>query len=92
MVHFLNFTSTAMAVEYVRETFQWPLRDTAAQCLRPLPKNHLILYQSFDLGMATRYAQDSNIPKMVQAIFYAMVVNEVAEWGITCRISTRSLM
>ncbi|KAJ8428791.1 hypothetical protein Cgig2_009976 [Carnegiea gigantea] len=52
-------------------------------CPRPLPEDHLILCLSFDLGVATRYAQDSNIPEMVQVIFYGMVVNEVAEWGIT---------
>jgi len=59
---------------------------------RPLPKDHLILYPSFDLGMAAQYAQDSYIPEKVQAIFYAMVVNEVAERGITCRISVGCLM
>ena len=37
--------------------------------------------------MATWYAQDSNIPEMVQAIFYAMVVNEAEERGTTYRIS-----
>jgi len=29
---------------------------------------------------------------MVQAIFYAMVVNEVAEWGITGRITVKHLI
>ncbi|KAJ8434211.1 hypothetical protein Cgig2_015700 [Carnegiea gigantea] len=42
--------------------------------------------------MATRYAQDSNIPEMVKVIFYAMVVNEVAKRDITCRITTKCLM
>ncbi|KAJ8438389.1 hypothetical protein Cgig2_006307 [Carnegiea gigantea] len=76
MVHFSNFTSTEMGVEYVRETFRWLLRETSAQCPRPLPEDHLILCPRFGLGMATQYAQDSNIPEMVQTIFYAMVVNE----------------
>ncbi|KAJ8431005.1 hypothetical protein Cgig2_025687 [Carnegiea gigantea] len=83
MVHFSNFTSTKMAAEYVQETFQCPLRETSAERLRPLPEDHLILCPSFDAGVATRYAQDSNTPEMVQAIFYATVVNEVAKWGIT---------
>ncbi|KAJ8453134.1 hypothetical protein Cgig2_008018 [Carnegiea gigantea] len=76
MVHFSNFTSTEMAVEYVQETFRWPLRETLAQRPRPLSDDHLILCVSFDLGVATRYAQDSNISEMVQAIFHAIVVNE----------------
>ena len=42
--------------------------------------------------MATQYAQDSNIPEMVQVVFYAMVMNEVVEQGITCRISAKCLM
>ncbi|KAJ8438015.1 LOW QUALITY PROTEIN: hypothetical protein Cgig2_029996 [Carnegiea gigantea] len=63
MVRFSNFTSTEMAAKYVRETFRWPLRETSAQRLRPFPEDHLILCPSFDLGMATRYAQDSNIPR-----------------------------
>ncbi|KAJ8431148.1 hypothetical protein Cgig2_026745 [Carnegiea gigantea] len=92
MVHFPNFTSTEMAAEYVRETFRLHLRETSAQRPRPLPEDHLILCLSFDLGVATRYAQGSNIPETVQAIFYAMVVNEVAERAITCRISAKYLM
>ncbi|KAJ8428639.1 hypothetical protein Cgig2_017138 [Carnegiea gigantea] len=92
MVHFLNFTSTEMEAEYIQEIFRWLLRETSAQRPRPLPEDHLIFSLSFNLGMATRYAQDSNIPEMVQAIFYAMVVNKVAERGIMCRILAKYLM
>jgi len=42
--------------------------------------------------MATRYAQDSNIPEMVQAIFYVIIVNEVIEQGVMYIISVRCLM
>ena len=59
---------------------------------RPLPKDHLILYPTFNLGAATRHAQDSNITEMVQVIFYVIVMNEVAERDITCRISMKCLM
>ncbi|KAJ8438780.1 hypothetical protein Cgig2_009898 [Carnegiea gigantea] len=92
MVRFPNFTSTETATKYIREAFLWPWRETSAQRPRPLPGDHFILCPSFDLGMATRHAQGSNIPKMVQAIFYAMVVNEVVEWGITCKITAGCLM
>ncbi|KAJ8451981.1 hypothetical protein Cgig2_016562 [Carnegiea gigantea] len=77
VVHFQNFTSTEMAAEHRP---------------RPLPEDHLILCLSFKLGVATRYAKDSNIPEMVQVIFYAMVMKEVAERNITCKISAGCLM
>ncbi|KAJ8427840.1 hypothetical protein Cgig2_029757 [Carnegiea gigantea] len=70
-----------MANEYVRETYRWPLREALAQRSGRLPEDHLILCSSFDLGVATQHAQDSNIPEMVQAIFYAVVMNEVAKWA-----------
>ncbi|KAJ8420759.1 hypothetical protein Cgig2_030935 [Carnegiea gigantea] len=92
MVCLLNFTSTKMAVEYIRETFLWPQRETSAQHPRPLFGDHLILCPSFGLGVATRHAQDSNIPEMVQAIFHAMVVNEIVKQGITCRIMVGCLI
>ncbi|KAJ8446500.1 hypothetical protein Cgig2_027462 [Carnegiea gigantea] len=61
-----------------------PLRVTrsSTQHPRPLPKDHLILYRSFDLGIAIECAQDSNIPEMLQAIFYIVVVNE----NVECRL------
>ncbi|KAJ8433872.1 hypothetical protein Cgig2_021255 [Carnegiea gigantea] len=85
IIHFSNFTSTEMVPEY-------PLRETEAQCPRPLLEDDPILCPSFNLGVATRYAQDSKSPEMVQAIFYAMVMNKVSERGITCRISAKCLM
>jgi len=65
MVHFLNFTSIEMAAEYVWKTFRWPRRETSAQRPKPLPRDHLVFFLSFDLGVATWHAQDSNITEMV---------------------------
>jgi len=79
MILFLNFTSTEMAAEYVQDTFRWPLRECSA--LR-LPEVHHGLYSGFDLGVATPFVHNSNIPDMVQAFFYAMVLNNVAELGL----------
>ncbi|KAJ8437079.1 hypothetical protein Cgig2_016433 [Carnegiea gigantea] len=54
-------------------------QDQPAPCLLPRPKPFLVDYPGlcpgFDLGVATWYAQDSNIPEMLQAIFYAMVLD-----------------
>ncbi|KAJ8436718.1 hypothetical protein Cgig2_027389 [Carnegiea gigantea] len=60
MVCFPNFTSTKMAAEYIRDTFWWPLREASARCPNPLPADHHGLCPSFDLGVATQYAQNSN--------------------------------
>ncbi|KAJ8435881.1 LOW QUALITY PROTEIN: hypothetical protein Cgig2_008421 [Carnegiea gigantea] len=53
---------------------------------------HHGLCPSFDLSEVTRYANDSNIPEMVQAIFYAMVLNVVAELGLACRLTMDCMM
>ncbi|KAJ8438792.1 hypothetical protein Cgig2_023826 [Carnegiea gigantea] len=82
----------AAELRLIRREIEESLMETSAQHPRLLPEDHLVLYPSFDLSVATRYAQDSNTPEMVQVIFYAMVVNEVAEQGITYRISMRCLM
>ncbi|KAJ8421004.1 hypothetical protein Cgig2_021763 [Carnegiea gigantea] len=39
------------------------------------------------LGVVMRYAHNSNIPKMVQAILYAMVLNDAAELGLRNRLT-----
>jgi len=76
---FSNLASTEQAAEYVRDTFCWTLRESSALRPKPLPMDDLDLCPCFDIGVATWYAYDSNIPKMVQAIFYAMVVDYAAE-------------
>jgi len=45
------------------------------------------LYPHFYLGVAMRYAQDSNTPKMLQIIFYAMVIDDVTELDISHRLT-----
>jgi len=58
----------------------------------PLLTDYHSLCPGFDFGVATQYAQNSNIPEMMQAIFYAMVVNDVAELGLTSRLSIECMM
>ncbi|KAJ8449210.1 hypothetical protein Cgig2_021674 [Carnegiea gigantea] len=83
---------TEIAAEYVRDTCRWHLRETSAQCPNPLPTDHHNLCLGFDHGVATQYAQDSNIPKMVQAIFYAIVVNDIVELGLMHRLIAECMM
>ncbi|KAJ8440417.1 hypothetical protein Cgig2_017650 [Carnegiea gigantea] len=68
------------------------LRKTLAQRPNPLLADYHGLYPGFDLSLATQHAQDSNIPEMVQAIFYAMVVNDAVELGLTCRLTAECMM
>jgi len=92
MVCFLNFTSIEMAAEYVQDTFWWPLREASAVRPNPLTADYDVLYPSFELGVATQHAQNSNIHEMVQVIFYAMVVNDVAKLGLMSKLSTECMM
>ena len=66
---FPNFASTEPATEYVCDHFQWSLMDSSDPSPRPLSSDYLGLCSCFDLGVATRYACDSNTPEMVQIIF-----------------------
>ena len=78
---FPNFVSAEQAVDYVRETFKWHLRG-AARSPRPLPENYHKLCPHFNLLVAEEAAQDFRIPEMIQAVFYAMVVNKAIELGV----------
>ncbi|KAJ8428285.1 hypothetical protein Cgig2_027417 [Carnegiea gigantea] len=56
--------STEQAAEYVQDNFRWSLRDPSAPGPRPLPSDYHGLCRRFDLGVATRYAHDSNMLEM----------------------------
>ncbi|KAJ8422466.1 hypothetical protein Cgig2_017473 [Carnegiea gigantea] len=92
MILFPNFSSTEMAAEYIQDTFRWRLRETSALHLNPHLEDYHGLCPGFDLGRATQFAHNSNISKMVQAIFYAMVLNDVAELGLLSRLSMDCMM
>ncbi|KAJ8437188.1 hypothetical protein Cgig2_007538 [Carnegiea gigantea] len=57
----------------------------AAHPPRPLPENYHDLCLYFDLAVVEEAARDFRIPEMIQAVFYAMVVNETLELGILSR-------
>ncbi|KAJ8419790.1 LOW QUALITY PROTEIN: hypothetical protein Cgig2_010901 [Carnegiea gigantea] len=77
-------------VEYIRDNFQWALREPLAPGPRPLPSNYRGLCPRFDLEVAMRYAHDSHIPEMV--IFYAMVVANAAELGLSHQLTMGCMM
>ena len=55
-------------------------------------KDYYGLYSGFGLIVATQYAYDSNILKMLHVIFYAIVLNNVAELGLASRVSIYCMM
>ena len=62
--------------------------------LRPslLPENHHDLCPNFDLRVAVDYAHIFRIPDMMQAVFYAMVLNDAAELGLSSRVMVDAMM
>ncbi|KAJ8426094.1 hypothetical protein Cgig2_006575 [Carnegiea gigantea] len=84
---FPNFANTEQAAEYVRDHFQWSLTDPTDPGPRPLPSDYHGPCPRFDLEMARRYAHDSYIPEIVQKVFYAMVIDDAAESGLSQRLA-----
>ncbi|KAJ8432240.1 hypothetical protein Cgig2_007641 [Carnegiea gigantea] len=89
---FPSFGSTEQVAKYIRDDFRWVLRDPLAPGLRPLPSDYHSLYSHIDLEAVTWYARDSNIPEMVPIIFYAMVIDDAAELGLSHRLTMDCMM
>jgi len=79
---FPPFRSFEKMVDHVSETFKWHLRG-ASRPPQSLPKNYHDLCPGFTLSDEEEAARDFNIPKMIQANFYAMVVNDSLGLGVT---------
>ncbi|KAJ8449158.1 hypothetical protein Cgig2_027160 [Carnegiea gigantea] len=75
---FSPFRDIEEMASYVRETFRWHLRG-ALRPSQPLLKNYKDLCLRFTLSDTEEAVSDFNIPEMVQATFYAMVVNDALE-------------
>ncbi|KAJ8428755.1 hypothetical protein Cgig2_003069 [Carnegiea gigantea] len=69
---------------HVRETFKWHLRR-ASRPPRPLSEDYRDLYLSFTLFDAEEAVCDFNIPEIVQATFYTMLLNDVVELSVVSR-------
>ncbi|KAJ8438699.1 hypothetical protein Cgig2_011882 [Carnegiea gigantea] len=57
-------------------------KDRASLQNQPLPYNYRELCPDFDLAVAEEYAQDYEVPKLPQATFYVMLLNDVVRLGI----------
>ncbi|KAJ8421808.1 hypothetical protein Cgig2_016546 [Carnegiea gigantea] len=87
---FPYFRSTKEMADHVRETFNWHLRG-AVSPPRPLLENYRDLCLDFIISDAEEAAHDFRIPKIVQAVFYAMVVNQALELGVLSRALAEDL-
>ncbi|KAJ8424979.1 hypothetical protein Cgig2_031928 [Carnegiea gigantea] len=75
---------------YVRETFIWRWRS-ASRPPRPLPEDSHVLCPRFSLVEAENAATEFELPEMVQVTFYAMLLNEAVELGMTHEYTAESM-
>ncbi|KAJ8427672.1 hypothetical protein Cgig2_016765 [Carnegiea gigantea] len=92
MTSFPTILDPTQAAEYVRDNFRWSLRESFAFCPKWLPLNFYDLCPNFDLLVAMQFAHTAHISEMVQAIFYTMVLNEVAKLGFLSRAAMDRMM
>ncbi|KAJ8446987.1 hypothetical protein Cgig2_006615 [Carnegiea gigantea] len=85
MASFPTFLDTMHVAEYVRDNFHRPLRESSVLCPKLLHLNFHGLCPNFDFLVAMQFAHATHIPKMVQAFFYAMVINEAMELKLSSR-------
>ncbi|KAJ8423866.1 hypothetical protein Cgig2_033790 [Carnegiea gigantea] len=67
--------------DHVRESFVWCWRRASGPP-HPLPEDFHALCPHFSLPEAEGAAADFELPEMVQATFYAMLLNEAVELGV----------
>ncbi|KAJ8445701.1 hypothetical protein Cgig2_026028 [Carnegiea gigantea] len=88
---FPPFDSTEAVAIRVRNSFHWEWK-VPSRPPTPLPKDYLSLCPDFDRATAEEVAQGANIPEIVQATFYSMVVNVVVEHNVICNFSASIIM
>jgi len=76
--------------DHVREIFKWHLW-AASRPPRPLPKDYRDLCPGFTRPDTEDAARDFDIPEIIQATFYAMVVNDDIELFVMSRDMTGAL-
>ncbi|KAJ8427295.1 hypothetical protein Cgig2_002207 [Carnegiea gigantea] len=77
-VAFPPVRNTREMANHVRETFIWCWRR-ASGSPRPLPEDFNVLCPCFSLAEAEAAAAEFELPEIVQATFYAMLLNEMFE-------------
>jgi len=65
-------------------TFDWDLKGVAFPSL-PLPDDYRELCLNFVLSEAEKAAWNYPLPKIVQVVFYAMVLSDALELGVLNR-------
>ena len=73
--------NTREMADYVRESFIWR-QMRATRLPRALPEDNYFLFPCFSLLEAEGVAPDFELPEMVQATFYALLLNEAVELGV----------
>ncbi|KAJ8433389.1 hypothetical protein Cgig2_019179 [Carnegiea gigantea] len=88
---FPTFRDTVQAAEYVRDNLPWSVRQSSSLHPNLLPLHFMAYYPEFDHIVAMQLAHTAHIAEMVQAIFYAMVINDAAELRLIRRETEESL-
>ncbi|KAJ8428676.1 hypothetical protein Cgig2_006350 [Carnegiea gigantea] len=89
---FPTFRDTTHAAEYVKDNIRWSMRESSSLRLNLLSLHFVAFCPEFDHTVAMQFAHAAHIPEMVQAIFYAMVINDTAEPRLLSRETMGSLM
>ena len=76
--------------DHVRESFVWRWRS-ASRPSRPLPEDFHALCPRFSLPEAEAAVANFELPKMVQATFYAVLLNEAVELGMASSFMAEGL-
>ncbi|KAJ8428833.1 hypothetical protein Cgig2_005898 [Carnegiea gigantea] len=78
---FPSIYNTREVANYMRETFIWRWRS-ASRPPRPLLEDFHVLCLCFLLAEAESAAAEFELPEIVQATFYAMLLNDSVELGM----------
>jgi len=92
MTSFPSFRGTIQAAKYVRGNLSWFARQTSSLRSNLLPLHFTAYYPKFDHIVTMQFAHAAYIPEMVQAIFYAMVINDATKLRLIRRETGKSLM
>ena len=75
-----SLTTDEMAL-YMLGNFEWHRREVVFPPA-PLPYDYKELCPDFSLAVAEEYAQDYEVPELPQAIFMAMLLNDIVKLGV----------
>ncbi|KAJ8427967.1 hypothetical protein Cgig2_024776 [Carnegiea gigantea] len=73
--------NTKEMANYVRETFIWH-RRSPLRLPRPLPEDFNVLCPCFSLAEAEAAAAESELPEIIQAMFYTMLLTKMLKLGV----------